>query len=505
MQAANADLRVRNFRYLTAETEADRASALVQVAQQTDRMQRLQERYEPLITSPEERKLADALREKLTGDRQIWGQIVDLVAAGQKADAMQLFQGASRANYRAMEKLLDENANLNEKGAHAAAEAVDAAGSRARSLTWLTLVLSGLVAAGAAAFSYLRIARPLQGMTAAMNTLASGDASVAIPSTGRGDELGAMAAAVQVFKDNLIQTRQLEEETALARASAEEQRKAATREMADRFEQAVGGIVGKVTEAATQLQATASSMTSTAAETASQSSSVAAAAEQAASNVTTVASAAEELGTSVQEIARQVSGSAALAQAAVQEADRTRSLVQDLNVAADKIGEVVGLISTIASQTNLLALNATIEAARAGEAGRGFAVVAAEVKELASQTGRATQDIAGQIGRIQGSTEQAVAAIGSIGGRIEEMARVATGIAAAVEEQGAATQEIVRNVSQAAVGTSEVTSNIAGVAGAAESTGAAANHVLMSVSELSRQSEHLSSEVAHFLATVRAA
>jgi methyl-accepting chemotaxis protein len=200
-----------------------------------------------------------------------------------------------------------------------------------------------------------------------------------------------------------------------------------------------------------------------------------------------------------------VQGSASLAQAAVGEADQTARLVQDLSAAVTKVGDVVGLISSIASQTNLLALNATIEAARAGEAGRGFAVVAAEVKELASQTARATDEISGQIGRIQGVTGQAVSAIGSITARIAEMNTVCTAIAAAVEEQGAATQEIVRNVAQAATGTSEVTINITGIAHASEETGVAASQVLVAASELSRQSEHLATEVSSFLNTVRAA
>lgn len=350
-----------------------------------------------------------------------------------------------------------------------------------------------------------RVTGPITGMTGVMRRLAGGDLDVQVAGADRRDEVGEMAKAVQVFKDGQIRMGALEEETALARAGTEAQRKIAMHVMADNFEAAISGIVGLVASAATELQATAQSMSGTAAETAGQSTAVAAAAEEAASNVGTVAAAAEELGSSVQEIGRQVSGSAQLARAAVDEAAQTATLVQELSGAVAKIGDVITMISTIASQTNLLALNATIEAARAGEAGRGFAVVAAEVKELANQTARATGEISTQIARIQGSTGQAVSAIGSITRRIQEISGVATAIAAAVEEQGAATQEIVRNVAQAAVGTGDVTSNIAGVAGAAQETGAAASQVLASASELSRQSESLSIEVDRFLATVRAA
>ena len=367
------------------------------------------------------------------------------------------------------------------------------------------LLVSGLLVALALVALFRFVLQPIRTMTGTMQALADGDASVEVPLRDRGNEIGAMARTVQVFKDNLIRARALEEETARARRAAEEQRKAGMRQMAEAFEQAVGGIIGMVSSSATELQVTAQAMTATASQTASQSTTVAAAAEQAASNVNTVAAAAEELGVSVQEIGRQVDGSAKLAVGAAAEAGQTGTLVQELSTAVGRIGDVVGLISNIAGQTNLLALNATIEAARAGDAGRGFAVVASEVKALAEQTARATEEISGQIAGIQASTGGAVTAIGAITARIQEISTVATSIAAAVEEQGAATQEIVRNVGQAAAGTGEVTSNIAGVAGAADETGRAAGQVLSAATELSRQSEHLTAEVARFLDTVRAA
>ncbi|GAB4190973.1 MAG: HAMP domain-containing methyl-accepting chemotaxis protein [Thalassobaculales bacterium] len=359
------------------------------------------------------------------------------------------------------------------------------------------LVLAWLIGRG--------IAVPVQSMTAAMGSLAAGDLGTEVPSRERRDEIGRMAAAVQVFKESMTEAERLRGEQEAQKARAAEERRRAMRELADAFESKVGGVVRTVSSAATEMQASAQSLQATAEETSRQSAAVAAASEQATSNVQTVAAAAEELNASIGEIGRQVNGASTMAREAAGQAEQTDRRVQALAESAQRIGDVVKLISDIAAQTNLLALNATIEAARAGDAGKGFAVVAAEVKNLATQTSRATEDIAQQVAAIQGATGEAVAAIQAIGRIIQEMNTVSSTIASAVEEQNASTQEIARNVQQAAAGTQEVSSNIAGVTQAAGHTGSASSQLLGAAQDLSVQSETLRAEVERFLAEVRSA
>ncbi len=349
------------------------------------------------------------------------------------------------------------------------------------------------------------ITGPISRMTAAMRKLADGDLTVEVPAKANKDEIGAMALAVQVFKDNAVKVREMEAEQKALEAKAAAEKKAAMNALADQFEAKVGGVVSGVSSSAEQLQGSASAMSATAEETNRQATAVAAASEEASTNVETVASAAEELSSSITEISRQVSESAKIAGQAVGEVERTGETVEALAQAAQKIGDVVKLISDIASQTNLLALNATIEAARAGEAGKGFAVVASEVKSLASQTAKATEEIGGQIAEIQNATGASVTAMKAIGETITRINQIAAAIASAVEEQGAATQEIARNVQQAAAGTGEVASNITGVTKAAGDTGTAAAQVQSAATLLGSQSTELRNAVDAFLAQVRAA
>jgi methyl-accepting chemotaxis protein len=421
------------------------------------------------------------------------------------------------------------------------AEAGNAEIGQLVTIEWILLVAGLAIAAAVAFFTGRAIVTPVKAMTEAMGRLAEGDKSVEVPAQDRSDEIGDMAGAVQIFKDNAIrmeemakeqaeadrraaedkekaeaEKRRLEAEQLEAERQAEEEKRAAEQraqeaereaerqkaeEAAERqrqaeerakrldtlieeFDSQVSSALETVSSAANEMQSTAQSMTATADESSRQSTVVASASEQASSNVQTVASAAEELSSSIAEISNQVAQSAKIAEEAVREADRTNTTVQGLAEAAGKIGDVVGLINDIAGQTNLLALNATIEAARAGEAGKGFAVVASEVKNLASQTARATSGIGGTIGKIN---------------------EIAGSIASAVEEQGAATGEISRNVQEAAKGTQEVTENITGVTQAAAETGSAASQVLSAAGELSQQSTTLRDQVESFLTQIRAA
>ena len=347
------------------------------------------------------------------------------------------------------------------------------------------------------------VTRPVRVMTSAMASLAEGNIDAVVPDQHRRDEIGGMARAVQVFKDNAIDKLRLEQEQAETHQRVEEEKRQTVMVMADRFERQVKEVVDGVSSSATEMQATAQQMSSTAEETSRQSASVASASDQATANVQTVAATAEQLSASIAEIGRQVLQSARIAQNAVDETEATNDTVKGLSEAAARIGEVVTLINDIAGQTNLLALNATIEAARAGEAGKGFAVVAQEVKNLANQTAKATEEISAQIGAVQEETASAVGAIGRIRTIIAEVNDIATTISSAVEEQGVSTQEIARNVQQAAKGTQDVNVNIENVRKAADETGSAAGQVLNASQEMARQAEGLRSEVDRFLQEIR--
>jgi methyl-accepting chemotaxis protein len=370
-----------------------------------------------------------------------------------------------------------------------------------------TLILGTLaILAGAVLLAFLLgrgLSRPLAAITAVMNRLSSGDIDVTIPGGERNDELGTMAVAVDVFRRNMIEARALRETQDVAKQQAEIEKRTLQRQMADRFETDVKSVVGAVAQATTDMQRVAGEITASVSGTSERAAAASNASGEASASVGTVATATEELASSVAEIGRQVTFSSGIADKAVAKASQTTEMVGSLAAAAEKIGDVLKLIGAIASQTNLLALNATIEAARAGDAGRGFAVVASEVKELASQTAKATEDIAGQVEAIQSATADCVLAIGDISDTIREISGVATTIASAVEEQGSATREIARSVQQAAAGTSEVSRNVAGASQAADQSRALADNVMIASGELNQHTNALFKSVDTFLAGLR--
>ena len=349
------------------------------------------------------------------------------------------------------------------------------------------------------------ISGALGSLTAKMEKLAVGDLAVDVTEASQVGEIGAMGRTVEVFKNNALAMRRLQEEQEALKGKAEQEKKAALAALADDFETRIRGIVDVLSGAATKMQSTARSMSDTADSTRQQSLAVASGANQATANVQTVAAASEELSASIGEIGRQVTQAATVSKKAADAGERTNATVAGLADAAQQVGEVVKLINDIASQTNLLALNATIEAARAGDAGKGFAVVASEVKSLANQTAKATDEIRAQIAAIQSETNAAVVAIRNISTTILEVNEISSSIAAAVEEQTAATQEITRNVQQAASGTQDVSRNIEGVSKAVEKSGSTATDVLAAADDLAEQSQTLRREVDQFLMTVRAA
>jgi methyl-accepting chemotaxis protein len=366
--------------------------------------------------------------------------------------------------------------------------------------------LAGLIVAGFVALSLGRgLVRPLGSVCGVMDGLAKGDLTVDVPYVERRNEIGRISRSLAVFKERLVEAERLRTERQASTARAVAERKSAMNRIADEFEQSVGGIVDGAASAATEMQRSAQSLSTIAKETTRQSTTVATAAQQTTANVQTVAAAAEELSTSGQEISRQIAQSASIAQSAVAQANRTNAMVEGLLEATQKIGEVMGLIQTIAAQTNLLALNATIEAARAGDAGKGFAVVASEVKALSTQTAKATEEIADQIQAIRDATGATAGAIREIGTTIGQIDEIATTIAAAVEKQDGSTKEIARSVQLAAQGTKGVTQNIAGVTEASGQVGTAAELVLGSAGDLAKQSKRLKQEVQSFLSTVRTA
>ncbi|KIL99531.1 hypothetical protein CCC_04047 [Paramagnetospirillum magnetotacticum MS-1] len=498
-----AKQRATVFRHILTTDDAQMAEVEKILAAQHSEFVKVRDRYAKLISSPEEKANFDAWV-KVMGDYDaMTARTLDLSRKNENDKAKEVVLGSLQL-YADAQKHATKAVEINLQGGKDASHAGDIMYDRSRLIMIIAIVAVVVLVAVFGMMLRNSIATPIIAMTAAMGRLAEKDFAVVIPAVGRTDEVGGMAAAMQTFKENMLRSEQLEAEQ---RAAQERNlaRGKTIESLTRNFDEAVSSMLNAVSVASTDMEHAAQGMSATAEQTSRQAVMVAAATEEASSSVQTVASAAEELSSSIHEIGRQVTQSSQVARMAADEASKTNQTVTGLAESSARIGDVVKLINDIASQTNLLALNATIEAARAGDAGKGFAVVAGEVKNLANQTGRATEEISQQISAVQEATRQAVDAIGGIVKRIEEINQISSAIASAVEEQSAATAEIARNVQQAASGTQEVSATIGGVTRAAEDTGTAASSVLGSAKTVNQQADSLKGVVANFLSGVKSA
>ncbi|MEH2568337.1 methyl-accepting chemotaxis protein [Bradyrhizobium sp. AZCC 2289] len=493
--------------HMLAQTLEEKEAAEKTLATVVEANNKIRQRYETVITSPEER----ALYTEWSRNWDAYKKGTEEVMALSRKAVGKIPTEAHELNTKTVNKIgleadaiLKKDIDLNNTGADKAAQ--DAADSYSSALMMLAVILGAAVIIGIGVSFYLvrDISTGISSIVTPMQALGKGDLSANVPHQGENTEIGAMADVLQVFKQALIAKKAADEAAALD-AEAKIERGRRVDSITRNFESMIGEIVQTVSSASTQLEASAGTLSKTAERSQQLTTAVAAASEEASTNVQSVASATEELSSSVNEISRQVQESARMATDAVGQARTTNDRVSELSKAASRIGDVVELINTIAGQTNLLALNATIEAARAGETGRGFAVVASEVKALAEQTSKATGEIGQQITGIQAATQDSVNAIKEISGTIERLSEISSTIAAAVEEQGAATQEISRNVQQASQGTQQVSANITDVQRGASETGSASSQVLSAAQSLSGDSNRLKLEVGKFLDSVRAA
>jgi methyl-accepting chemotaxis protein len=484
-----------------------------ELAVRRDRLVQLKKEYDERRDFWSKSDLNPAIKTKLIVEshlevQRFWAAIEQVfLPALAKADMASAAKSYSEvtAAYLAHRALIDEIVKkTNDDNAAIEAGAIQ----RVNIFTIMLWCISGLVfliVGGGILSVGLGVIQPMTHMTGVMARLAGGELDTQIPSLNRADEVGAMARAVQVFRENALRVQAMESAQAGLKLTAEQDRKRAMGRVADGFEQTIGKIAEAVSSASSEIVLAAGSLTETAETTHQLTTAAATASGRSSANVQSAAAASEQMASSVTEIGRQVQESEKITNAAVRQAEQTNARISELSQSAGRIGEVVKLIAAVAEQTNLLALNATIEAARAGEAGRGFAVVASEVKALAAQTAKATEEIGTQITQMQSATQQSVSAIKEIGATIGHISEISTAIAAAIEQQGAATQEIARNVQLAAQGTIEVVDSIAEVSRGAANTGAAAEQVHGFARSLSSEGSQLKLEVDRFLTTVRAA
>jgi methyl-accepting chemotaxis protein len=504
IQSSAARLRVISSRLALADNDQEMQASLKLNSAMEAKISGLIEHYKrELIPNAEDRAALEAVEAGVNGLIEADGRIISLSKAGKHAEALQAYL-SEQARFISLMTLADKLVTLNEKGAQGDLVQAKTNFQAAVIIIIASVALVLLVAALSLMMMHRTVALPIRAITGKMRRLADQDLTITIAEAARKDEIGAMAGALQIFRDRMIETERLRGEQAAAQDKRLAHGRMIERLVAE-FDGSVAGVIAQVAEATQSLDQTARSMTATAHATNRQVTAVAAAAEQASTNVQTVASAAEELSSSINEIGRQVAESARFASEAREQAVATDRQISGLLASANKIGDVVHLINDIASQTNLLALNATIEAARAGDAGKGFAVVANEVKTLANQTARATDEITAKVTEMQAATSLSVEAVKRIGNTIARISEIATAIAAAVDQQNAATGEIARNVQQAAQGTTEVSSSIVQVAEGASETGNAAGQVLRAAENLANDADSLRQQIDGFLTTIKAA
>jgi methyl-accepting chemotaxis protein len=484
--------------------DAERADVDKNLAARKADFEKAAKAYQPLISSPAERELADQLDKQWQSFAGASAEVQSLANKGDVAAAKEINAKKVVPVGRAMDGTLAKLVELNDKGAEAAGRGAEATYWSA--ILLMSVILGGAIALGLGAAIYMvrDIRSGIGSILKPMGQLTDGELSVEIPHQGEATEIGRIASALQIFKEALV-AKKASDDAARAEDAIKAARAQRIGTATGNFEAMIGELVDSLSSASTELEASATTMTKTSGSTMSLSDSAASASRAVTDNIQAVAAATEEITSSVNEIGRQVHESNRIASTAVSQAQKTDESIARLSLAAGRINDVVKLIREVAEQTNLLALNATIEAARAGEAGRGFAVVASEVKALATQTAKATAEIDAQVTDMQTATAESVAAIKEIGSTITLISEVSSAIAAAVEQQGAATQEIARNVQQSAQLSTQVAAEVIEVKQGSSETSAAAGEVLTAARSLAHESDHLKNQVETFLDTVRAA